>query len=105
MQPEKLPFGERRLNQRKTCSRMIQVMDRNGSYSGYLRDLTVGGGFIEPAAAGDASIGQQLLLTIPFKLKEGSVHVTAKVAWSDEYGMGVRFIAPPWMIEPHPQSL
>ena len=94
MTPSNLPFGERRLYHRKSCSRMIQVDDRNGSYSGHLRDLNVGGAFVEPPNQNETRIGQKLILTIPFGLKKSCLTVQAKVAWTSPKGMGVRFISP-----------
>ncbi len=87
-----MPFGERRLFERKTCSRMIMIDDHEDSYSGHLRDLTIGGALIEPTQGNDAQIGQELILTIPFGLKKDHVKIKAKVAWIKPVGMGVRFI-------------
>ena len=93
MNPIDLPFGERRLNLRKSCSRVIQVNDSTGSYTGYLKDLAAGGAFIEPQGAKPANIGKALYLNIPFGLKKGFLTVKAKVAWTRSDGMGVRFVS------------
>lgn len=94
MNPTDLPYGERRLNHRKSCSRLIQVNDGNGSFKGHLRDLAAGGAFIEPDTGLSAGIGKVLHLNIPFGLQKGFLTVKAKVAWAKPQGMGVRFIAP-----------
>lgn len=86
------PFGERRLFERKACSRMIMIDDQAESYSGHMRDLAVGGAFVESTHDNDARIGQELVLTIPFGLKKDHVKIKAKVAWIKHMGMGVRFI-------------
>jgi hypothetical protein len=94
MASSSLPFGERRLNHRKPCFRTIQVNYRDGACSGHLRDLGLGGAFIEPSEAGADGVGQELYLTIPFGLKRDALTVRARVAWTAADGMGVRFIAP-----------
>lgn len=87
-----LPFGERRLFERKSCSRMIAISDRRESYSGHLRDLAVGGALIDPPNGSEALVGQELVLTIPFGLKKDHIRIKAKVAWTKPDGIGVRFI-------------
>ena len=94
MQPSSLPFGERRLNHRISCSRIVQVNDQYGSYSGHIKDLALGGAFIAPSEDNQYRIGQELVLNIPFRLKNDVLTIKAKVAWSRAYGTGVRFIHP-----------
>lgn len=86
------PFGERRLFERKSCSRMIMIDDHEDSYSGHMRDLAVGGALIEPPQGNETRIGQELMLTIPFGLRNDHIKIKAKVAWIKSIGMGVRFI-------------
>jgi Tfp pilus assembly protein PilZ len=71
---------------------MISIDDYRHSYAGHLRDLSVGGAFIEPHADNDPQIGQELMLTIPFSLKHDHIIIKAKVAWIKPRGIGVRFI-------------
>ena len=94
MRTAQLPYGERRLNRRTPCTRAVQINDRDTSFSGYLRDLAVGGACIEAPYLANAHRGQTLLLTIPFGLIEDRLNITAKVAWSGPDGTGVRFISP-----------
>ena len=92
MVEQMLPFGERRLFERKSCSRMIMINDYQDSYSGHMRDLAVGGALIEPPIDNEVWIGQELMLTIPFGLKKDHIRIRAKVAWTKPVGIGVRFI-------------
>ena len=87
-----MPFGERRLFERKSCYRVIFIHDSRYSYSGQLRDLGLGGAFIEPPYEIDMQIGQEILLTIPFGLKKDQLKIKAKVARKQPAGVGVRFI-------------
>jgi Tfp pilus assembly protein PilZ len=94
MVSQMMPFGERRLHERKSCSRMISINDSQGVYAGHMRDLALGGAFIEPSDGSESCIGEELILTIPFGLKPDHIQVKAKVAWVQPYGIGVRFIKP-----------
>ena len=72
-------FGERRLHQRKSCALSITIDDYKRNYSGYLINLSLGGALIEPASQFKAKIGQELMLTIPFRKKNGFTMVKGKV--------------------------
>ncbi len=87
-----MPFGERRLHERKSCTRIVQVKDSDSVYNGHLRDLAVGGAFIEPPNGSEAQIGQDLMVTIPFGRKKELLTLKAKVAWVKPSGMGISFI-------------
>jgi Tfp pilus assembly protein PilZ len=91
---DELQFGERRQFLRKSCIRMIGINDYSKLYSGYLRDLGLGGAFVEPKDRNITKIGQELLLSIPFSLKEGHVNIQAKIAWQNGDGIGVWFLNP-----------
>ena len=94
MVDQMMPFGERRLFERKSCSRMIMIHDRQDSYSGHMRDLAVGGALIDAPQGNGTRIGQELVLTIPFGLKNDHIRIKARVAWARAMGIGVRFIKP-----------
>jgi Tfp pilus assembly protein PilZ len=87
-----MPFGERRLHQRKICSRMVGVIDSKHSYTAHLRDLAPGGALIEPPVEIDSQIGEDLIMTIPYGLKKDELTVRARVAWIRPEAMGVRFL-------------
>ncbi len=87
-----MPFGEKRLFQRRSCSRMVSIDDFQSSYGGHMHDLTVDGAFIEPSLGNGAQIGQELILTIPFAKKHDHLRIRARVAWTRINGIGVRFI-------------
>jgi Tfp pilus assembly protein PilZ len=87
-----MPFGERRLHDRKSCSRMVGIIGSRTSYTAHLRDLTPGGALIEPPLDVSSQIGEKLMMTIPYGLKEQELTVKAEVAWIRPHGMGVRFL-------------
>ncbi len=87
-----MPFGERRLHERKSCSRMVGVIDSRSSYTAHLRDLAPGGAMIEPPLEIRSQIGDELLMTIPYGLKKNELTVKARITWIRPHGMGVRFL-------------
>ena len=89
---DELLFGERRQFLRKECIRMISINDYSKLYSGHLRDLALGGAFVEPREGNLSDIGKELLLSIPFGLREGYVNIQAKIAWHNHDGIGVWFL-------------
>lgn len=85
-------FGERRLYERKSCTFAVDIDDYNKNYSGHLRNLSLGGAFVEPPAHFKPKIGQELLLTIPFRKKLGYVVVKGRITRTKRNGMAVVFI-------------
>lgn len=71
---------------------MIGINDYSKLYAGHLRDLALGGAYVEPKEGNITEIGQELLLSIPFGLKDGYVNIQAKVAWHSGDGIGVWFL-------------
>jgi hypothetical protein len=87
-----MPFGERRLHLRKSCSRTVVVLDSNKSFAAHLRDLSLGGAMIEPPSEIKSKIGQKYIITIPYGLKNAEVTINAEIAWIRPHGIGVRFV-------------
>lgn len=85
-------FGERRLHERKACAMPITIDDYNRHYSGHLINLSLGGALIEPATQFKAKIGQELMLTIPFRQKGGFTMVKGKVTRTRNERIVVMFL-------------
>jgi len=75
----KLIFGERRRHQRKSCVFEIDLNDHHGNFRCYLRDLSLGGALVEHPSRFKPDLGQELLLTIPFRKRSGVVVVKGHV--------------------------
>ena len=71
---------------------MIGINDYKKLHTGYLRDVGLAGAFIEPLWKDRATIGQKLLLAIPYGLKHGYVRIPAKIEWIRSNGIGVQFL-------------
>ena len=85
-------FGERRLHQRKSCALSITIDDFKRHYSGHLVNLSLSGALIEPATQFKAKVGQELMLTIPFRTKKGFTMVKGKVTRTSHERIVVMFL-------------
>lgn len=72
---------------------MVDINNYKQLYSGHLRDLAPGGAFVasEESNRNISQVGQELLLSIPFGLRNGYVSIKATVAWMRYDGIGVQF--------------
>ena len=92
MDADVMLFGERRQYIRKECLRLVDIDDGSKWYPGHLRDLALGGAFVECKEVNRPQIGKELFLSIPFGLRNGFVRVHAKVARVQHQGIGVQFL-------------
>lgn len=75
----KMNFGERRLYERKACTFAVDINDYAKIYSCHLRDLSLGGALVEYPTTFKPKVGQELLLTIPYRKRIGYVMVKGKI--------------------------
>ena len=87
-----LIFGERRQYKRKKCFFKIELDDYHGTHSANLRDLSKSGAFVETSVDIRPFIGQELVLTIPFRRRTDQVVVKGKITRIKEDGFGVTFV-------------
>lgn len=91
MSPD-LVFGERRLHERKECTFSVQIDDYDTIYTGHMRNLSVGGAFIEPPGDSYPAVGQDVVLTIPYRNKKDRLIIKGRIARTRYDGMGVAFL-------------
>ena len=87
-------FGERRRHQRKECAFTVTIRDKKSAYPALLRNISLGGAFIELPAERKPKIGQKLLITIPFRLKKETTTVRGRIHRVRTGFMGVYFMVP-----------
>lgn len=75
-----LVLGERRLYERKACLFRVGVTAENGRYQGLLRNLSAGGALVESLAGHAPRIGQEVVLTIPFREKRAHAVLKGRIA-------------------------
>jgi Tfp pilus assembly protein PilZ len=86
-------FGERRSHRRKECILVVDLDDFQRFYKGHLRNLGLGGAFVEIENRPLLKVGQELAITIPYLLKSKKMVVRGKVVRRRANGMGVMFLS------------
>jgi Tfp pilus assembly protein PilZ len=86
-------FGERRLHQRKECAFAVTIRDKKSAYPAFMRNLSLGGAFIELPIERKPRVGQKLFITIPFRLKKETTTIRGRIDRVSDGFMGVRFLA------------
>lgn len=88
-----LVFGERRHHQRKECSFAVTIRDKKSAYPAFMRNISLGGAFIELPIERKPRVGQKLFITIPYRLKKETTTVKGRIDRIADGFMGVRFLA------------
>ena len=89
---EMLHFGERRGHQRKSCTLTVDLTDFHRPFSGHMRNIGLGGAFVETDPRYTPPIGQEFFITIPYQLKPGKITVKGRVTGIRSNGLGISFI-------------
>ncbi len=84
--------GERRLYERKTCGIAIDIDVNFQRYTGHLRNLSLGGAYIEPSSNLNLKVGKELVITIPYRQRRGFVSVRGRIARAKSDGLAITFI-------------
>jgi len=90
--PRNMLFGERRLYERKSCIVDIGVEDNDKNFRCHMRNVSLGGAFIEPPAHFKPKIGKELTLVIPYRNRKGEVVVKARIARFFKDGFAIVFV-------------
>lgn len=88
-------FGERRLHQRKDCAFPVTIGDQEHAYAAFVRNLSLGGALIEAPDEQKLQVGQELVLTLPYRLKKDSFVVKGRIERVKASSAGVVFIREP----------
>ena len=89
--PQAVFYKERRTYSRRACQLCADLDDYENAYSANVLNIGLGGAFIEPIAEFKPQIGQEIIMTIPFKEKEDYLIITGKVVWQRPEGLGISF--------------
>ena len=81
-------FGERRMHKRKAC---FFKADRH-SFTCRIRNLSLGGVFLETDPEIEPRLGEVFLMTIPFRLRKRYLRIRGEIVRVRTEGLGVRFI-------------
>jgi c-di-GMP-binding flagellar brake protein YcgR len=74
-----LVFGERRRHARLKCAFSVAISGPDSQFRTLLRDLSLSGAALESPINQNPEIGQEVVLTIPFRKKKGHVIVRGTI--------------------------
>lgn len=89
--PNQMPLQERRAHTRQKTSIGARVEDTGISYFTHLRNISRTGAFIHTFMDDSFRIGQDLIITFPFRHKK-SITLVSRVTRVASEGIGVRFL-------------
>ena len=90
--PQTLVFGERRFHERKECILPVDINEFQNFSRGNLRNIALGGAFIETSASQDLQLGLEIAMTIPYHLKPRKITIMGRVVRVSSTGVGIAFI-------------
>jgi hypothetical protein len=82
----------RRFHKRKEYPAEIVFYHANRLYAGSLKDLSLGGAYVETYCVNQFSIKDIVTLSIPFSSGQKNVRCRGSIQWLNNTGFGVEFI-------------
>ena len=81
----------RRRYERKKYSTDIIFSVRGSAFAGTLKDISIGGAYVQTLSVNQISKGDQVTLSIPYTNGKGNIKRRAKVIWVSGEGFAVEF--------------
>jgi Tfp pilus assembly protein PilZ len=84
-------FGERRFHERKECIVAVEINDFEGFVKGNMRNIGLGGAFVDTQFPFAQKPGQDVIITIPYQLQSKKITLKGRVTRVRSNGMGIAF--------------
>lgn len=84
-------FYSKRRHERKEYKPKIYYYYQGKSYAGNLKDISLGGCFIETTLVNNFSLGDSLAIDVPFTTKKKAIRARGQIVWMDDQGCGIEF--------------
>jgi hypothetical protein len=84
-------FDYRRIHERKKYPAEIVFHHANRLYAGSLKDISLGGAYIETYCVNQFSIEDIVTLSIPFPSGQNNVKRKGRIKWLNDAGFAVEF--------------
>ena len=84
-------YDFRRAHERKTYAAEVLFSHNERMYSGHMRNISLGGAFIETLHAGKFSVGDTVILSIPFTSGKKHIKREGRIKWLNPHGFAVAF--------------
>jgi Tfp pilus assembly protein PilZ len=84
-------YDYKRSHERKTYTAEVLFSHSHRMYSGTMRNISLGGAFIEIAHTGRFTVGDRVTLSIPFTAGEKHIKRNGRIKWMNHRGFAVAF--------------
>jgi len=85
-------YDYRRVHERKIYAAEIVFSHAERLYAGNLKDISLGGAYIETYSANQFTADDKVVVSIPFPSGQHSVKRQGCIKWSDNAGFAVEFV-------------
>ncbi len=84
-------YDFRRAHERKTYTAEVLFSHNRRMYSGTMRNISLGGAYIETAHADQFASGDTVIISIPFTAGEKHIKRKGRIKWMNHRGFAVAF--------------
>lgn len=84
-------YDFKRAHERKTYTAEVLFSHNHRMYSGTMRNISLGGAFIETAHARRFALGDTVILSIPFTTGQKHIKRNGRIKWMNHHGFAVAF--------------
>jgi len=88
---EEWQLDDKRKHPRRSYLMPADYIIKDNKSKGLVKDLSLGGVFLKPSEVESLSIGQEVLLVIPYPDNKRNVRITGEIVRIDSQGMGIKF--------------
>lgn len=84
-------YDYKRAHERKTYTAEVLFSHKHRMYSGTMRNISLGGAFIETAHTHRFALGDTVILSIPYTAGEKHIKRNGCIKWMNRHGFAVAF--------------
>ena len=84
-------YDFKRVHERKTYTAEVLFSHNQRMYSGTIRNISLGGAFIETAHTQRFALGDSVILSIPFTAGEKHIKRNGRIKWMNHHGFAIAF--------------
>jgi len=88
---EEWKLNNKRKHPRKSYLMPAGYVIQDNESTGLVKDISVGGAFLKPNEVKSLSIGQEIVLVIPYPDNKRNVRITGEIVRIDSQGVGIKF--------------
>ena len=85
-------YDQRRFHERRKYAAEIVFHHQNRLYAGSLKDISLGGAYIETYCVNQFSVSDIITLSIPYSTGKNNLKRKGRVRWLNNAGFAVEFI-------------